>query len=159
MNINRKNIKINKTTNVCYKNVLNLKITLLNNIQKSVRKIQQLNNLILKINGFKDLLQLQLTTSEISYIQYQYLLYSINLLILKNNIAIKKYIKKLRNDLRLILESDFLKKRFNINKNINEIEIKNIINDIVYNVFILTFDNSDEISNFIFSYIKKFISS
>lgn len=153
-NINNKNIENYKILNMYNED---FKITITRYIEKTIRNIQQLNGISVKINYYKNLLGLKLTASNISYIDYQYSLYKANLLDIKNNIDIIKNVQIFKRIIQMILNSDFLKERFNIYGHINKTEEKNLINNIVNSCYVLTFEKDKEISRFIFAYIKKFI--
>lgn len=152
--INSKNIENYKMLNMYNED---FKITIEEHIEKIIRNIQQLNERTVKINYYKKLLGLKLTTSNISYIDYQYSLYKANLLDIKNNKVIIKNVQNFKKIIQMILNSDFLKERFNIYGHISKTEEKNLINSIVNSCYILNFEKDKEISRFIFAYIKKFI--
>lgn len=153
-NINNKNIENYKVSNIDNKY---FKITITRYIETTIRDIQQLNKISIKINYYKNVLRLKLAASNISYIDYQYSLYKANLIDTKNNIEIIKKVNDFKEIIQKILNSDFLKSIFNIYGNINKIEKENLINSLVNSCYVLTFEDDKEISNFIFAYIKKFI--
>lgn len=136
--------KLNKLFSYHHKNTGNLKIDIIKTIQNIVVEM---------INANRDLKKIECVG-----IIYGY---NLELICIKNKlqklIAVDK--EKLSSLIHIILFSKYFRDVFEIDGNINILEITLLIKDIEENIFLLVFDKSDDISNYILSYIKKFMKT
>lgn len=152
-----------KISGICNKNSVNLKKNLTSAIQITVKEFQKANRLYNKIKYFKCLYKMKFCKTKIINKDFLANLYLINLMLIRymNEIQLIRYKakQKLVRIIRLILKSNYLKCIFDVKKDISDLEINMLINDIIENIIILEFKKDTEITNFIFAYMRKFLGN
>ncbi len=134
--------KLKKLLNYHYKNTGNLKSDI-------VSAIQNISMEMIKANKY------------LKRVEWICMIYKYNskLVYIKNILQklIEEDKEKLSSLIHIILFSKYFRSVFEIDGNINMLEINLLIKDIEENIFLLVFDKSEDISNYILSYIKKFV--
>lgn len=136
--------KLKKLLNYHYKNTGNLKSDIVSAIQNISMEMINANKYLKRV-------------------EWMYMIYKYNskLVYIKNILQklIEEDKEKLSLLIHIILFSKYFRSVFEIDGNINMLEINLLIKDIEENIFLLVFDKSEDISNYILSYIKKFVKT
>lgn len=138
--------KLKKLLNYHYKNTGNLKLDIVSSIQNISMEMIKANKYLKKVEWI---------CCSMIYKYNSKLIYIKNIL----QKLIEEDKEKLSSLIHIILFSKYFRSVFEIDGNINMLEIKLLIKDIEENIFLLIFDKSEDISNYILSYIKKFVKT